>query len=374
MTIAGGDASLLRKVNAAASLHALYQVEAATFTELVKATGSSRVTVENAVAGLVDQGWVTEAALGETASGRPVGRPAKRYRFRAEAGCLLGLDIGVHQAVAAVTDLRGQVLGVRRTAVGPSLSPADRLTAARTLGHRTLRGAGLDAAAVKAVGVGTSGVVDSAGVVTLSGWLPDWAGTDLVAAFAEPFGAPVAAGNDARLAALAEQWRGAAAGVQDVLYIHVGRRISAGLVIGGRVHTGRHGAAGEIGVLHSTRWDTALCRLLARWADAEALFAAAHAADRQALAALDDFADDLAQGVAAMVLTMDPEMVVVGGGLSRGGSLLTGPLADRLARLCLFPIEVAASGLGDEAAALGGVRLALDAVERELFDVSPPQA
>jgi predicted NBD/HSP70 family sugar kinase len=365
--VAGGDSSLLRRLNAAAVLRALHTGGPATLTELVRATGSARATVESAVAGLTERGWVTESAA---QPGRRVGRPAKRYRFRAEAGCVLGFDIGVHKVLAVAADLRGDVLAVRRTAVSPGHTAAERIAAARALGHRTLRGAGRAAADVRAVGVGTTGIVDADGRVALSDLLPDWTGTDLPAALSGPFAAPVAASNDTRLAALAEHWRGTAAGARDVLYVHAGRLISAGLLIGGRPYTGRHGAAGEMGTLRSSRWHAATRRLLTGWPDAQALFAAAAADDARALDAVDRFTADLAQGVAALVLAMDPELIVLGGGLSRAGALLTAPLARRVAELCLFPVDVTASTLGDEAVALGGVRLGLDAVERELFAVA----
>ncbi|WBB62448.1 ROK family protein [Streptomyces sp. WMMC500] len=369
MTLAGGDSSLLRRLNAAAVLRALYETRSATLTELVKVTGSARATVENALTGLVGQGWAAEIAPA-TDGVRTVGRPAKRYRFRAEAGCVLGFDIGVHKALAVVADLRGEVLGVRRTAVTPELTPAQRLAATRALGNRALRGAGLSAGEVQAVGVGTTGIVDSGGRVAISGRLPNWAGTDLATALAEAFGAEVSAGNDARLAALAEHWRGIAADARNVVYVHAGRRIAAALLIDGRPYAGEHGAAGEIGVLASSRWDTAPGRLLERFGDAEALFGAVREEDPKAQAALEKFADEMVQGVAALVLITDPQLVAVGGGLSRAGDLLTEPLRRRLADLCLFPVPVAASTLGDEAVALGGVRLALDAVERRLFEVA----
>ncbi|MFE7331274.1 ROK family protein [Streptomyces sp. NPDC057565] len=369
MTTAGGDSSLLRRLNQVAVLRALYEAEELTLTELVQATTVTRATVENALTALVELEWVTEQAPA-TDGPRQVGRPAKRYRFRSESGCVLGLDIGVHKALAVVADLRGTVLATRRTAVGPDHSPAERVAAARGLGHRTLRAAGLRAADVQAVGVATTGVVSAAGTVTVSGRLPDWAGTDLVAAFTEPFGAPVAVGNDCSLAALGEHWRGVATGHQDVIYIHAGHRIAAGILLGGGLHAGRNGAAGEIGVLRSSGWHTAPGRLLEHWGSPEALFSAARDGDPHAEQDLCDFTADLAQGVAAMVLTIDPELVVIGGGLSRAGESLLAPLRDHLSHLCLFPVEMAASALGDEAAALGGVRLALDVVERALFEVS----
>ncbi|OIJ90430.1 ROK family transcriptional regulator [Streptomyces colonosanans] len=364
----GSDPSLLRRVNQSAVLRALYDAEELTLTELVKATAVARNTVENAVAGLVEQGWVEEVA--PAADGpRQVGRPAKRYRFRSEAGCVLGLDIGVHKILAIVADLRGTVLATRRTAVGPDHSPAERIADARTLARRTLRSAALGVTDVRATGVATTGVVSASGTVTVSGRLPDWAGTDLVAAFMKPFGAPVVVGNDCSLAAVGEQWQGVARGHQDVIYIHVGHRIAAGILLDGRLRAGRNGAAGEIGVLRSSGWHTAPGRLLEHWDSAEGVFRAVHAGDHRAEQALADFTTDLAQGVAAMVLTVDPEQVVIGGGISLAGELLLAPLRNRLSDLCLFPVEVAASSLGDEAAALGGVRLALNTVEQELFRV-----
>ncbi|WP_371630117.1 ROK family transcriptional regulator [Streptomyces sp. NBC_00341] len=377
MTVAGGDSSLLRRLNAAAVLRVLYEARSLTLTELVQSTTVTRATVENALTGLVEQGWVEEVA--PPADGRrQVGRPAKSYRFRVEAGCVLGLDIGMHKVLAMVTDLGGQVLATRQTAVSPSLPAAGRIAAARTLGHRTLRGAGLRAADVQAVGVGSTGIVDAAGRVRLSSLLPDWTGTDLPGAFTEPFGAEVVAANDTKIAALGEHWNGAATGARDVLYIHAGRHISAGALIDGRLHTGRNGASAEIGNLPAARWRSAPEHPL-RWLDegrdegrddVEDLFAAVRANDASALKTLEHYADDLVQGIAAMVLAMDPELVVIGGGVSLAGDLLLDPLRERLDALCLFPVDVVASRLGDQSVATGAVRLALDAVEKRLFEVS----
>lgn len=366
----GGDSSLLRRLNQAAVLRALRDAspEEPTLTELVRATAVARATVESALAGLFGRGLVAEAA--RPAEGpRQLGRPAKRYRFRAEAGRVLGLDIGVHNALALVCDLEGEVLGVRRASLGPQLTPAQRVAAARALARRALRGTARDAGPVRSTGVATTGIVAADHTVALSAVMPGWAGTDLAAAFEESLGARVVAGNDSKLAALGECWRGGAAEAQDVVYIHVGRRISAGILLGGKVLHGRHGAAGEIGVLPGSGWHTAHERIAAGWGNPETLFEAVRAGEPDAVSALDDFATDLVQGVAATVLTVDPDVVVVGGGLSRAGEPLLAPLRARLAELCLFPIEVRASVLGDQAAAHGAVRLALDEVDRELYGV-----
>jgi predicted NBD/HSP70 family sugar kinase len=76
---------------------------------------------------------------------------------------------------------------------------------------------------------------------------------------------------------------------------------------------------------------------------------------------------DLALGAAAVVLTVDPELVVLGGGFSQSADLLLEPLRAELARLVIRPPEVRVSGLGERAAALGAVRHALDHVEERFF-------
>ncbi|MFD7407689.1 ROK family protein [Streptomyces sp. NPDC059866] len=229
---------------------------------------------------------------------------------------------------------------------------------------------------VRVLGVGTTGIVAD-GKVVRSDRLPDWQGVDLAAELGDGRTYPVLAGNDTNLATLAEYWRGAARGTGDVVYLPVGRSISVGLLLGGTLHKGRHGGAGEIGVLGSLGWYTAFDRFLSHGrsgsvpagAAAERVFEAARGGDAEATDVVRAFVADLATGVAATVLTVDPELVVIGGGLSRAGDLLAEPLRAALSRLCLFPVQVETSVLGDEAVALGAVRLGLDHVERDLFGV-----
>lgn len=146
-----------------------------------------------------------------------------------------------------------------------------------------------------------------------------------------------------------------------MIYVLVGRSISVGLLLGGRLHAGHNGAAGEIGVLRDVGWYTAFDRLLSygKGDPAEAakrVFDAVRNGDPRA----ETIVADLATGVAATVLTVDPQLVVIGGGLSQAGELLTEPLRAELTRRCLFPVHVETSTLGGELVALGAVRLALD--------------
>lgn len=316
--LSGGDPSLLRRLNAIAVLRALYAAGELTLAELVKASEVSRPTVEEIAADLGEQGLVEEVPLPPGAP-RPVGRPAKRYRFRHESGHVAGLEIGPHQALCLVADLRGEVVGRAKAGLTPETDAADRLGTA----HRVLAAAVEGHAGVRVLGIGTTGVV-SGGKVVHNYRLPGWTGVDLPAEFGG--GCPVLAGNDTQLATLAEHWRGAARGVDEVVYVRTGRTVSLGLLLGGKPHAGHHGAAGEIGALRP--------------------------------------AGGFAELVAATVLAVDPQLVVIG-----GTGDLTAKLRAELARLCLFPVRVETSTLGEDSVALGAVRLALNRVERDLFSV-----
>jgi predicted NBD/HSP70 family sugar kinase len=357
-----------------ATLSALQGGPPGTLTELASRTGLSRPTVEDALARLTAAGVVE--SLSPDQRGGKVGRPARQYRFRPEVGVVLGLEIGEHRLVAVVADLAGVTLATTTRPVRAA-EPGDvRLAAARSVIRAALADAGHNRADLWAAAVGTVGVIDADGRVVRSDLLPDWTGRNLGGQLRRSLACPVTVENDANLAALAEHWRGAAVGVDDVIYLLASHRLGAGILIGGRVHRGFGGAAGEIGALRLLHWDSA-ARHLARLnlpvpeedldTVAERIFAEARAGGSGALATVEDFAHDLAAGIAAMASTLDPELVVIGGRTARGGDVLTAPVQRRLASLCLRAPRVALSVLDDEAVALGAVRTALDHVERAIF-------
>ncbi|MER6944627.1 ROK family transcriptional regulator [Nonomuraea sp. NPDC000554] len=357
-----GDASLLRKVNTQVTLRALRREGLATLTQLGRITGLSRQTVEAVLDELGERGWVREAPPDEGA----MGRPARRYGFRADAGYVLGVDVGGDRIVVSLADLNGEVLACERTGVADGAPAPERLEAARSASLACVDGAGVARTRIWAVAAGTSGIVDRSGRVALSMSLPGWTGVDLAGLAGRWFGCTALAANDANLAALAEHWRGSAQHASDVVYILVGHRPGAGILIGGRLHAGRSGAAGEIGTLRQVGWEDAAMELVKEGSAAE-VFAAADAGDQGALRRVDQYAENLAIGASALVLAVDPDLLVIGGGYSRAGDVLFGPLRRHLADLCVSAPELVTSTFGDESVALGAVRLALDHVEREVL-------
>ncbi|WP_309032611.1 ROK family protein, partial [Streptomyces alfalfae] len=308
---------------------------------------------------------------------RRQGRPARKFRFRAEAGHLLGLEIGPHRVAAVLSDLDGKVLGTASKDVSEDAPADDRLERLRTTVADLLRRAGIARNTLRAVGVGSPGILEADGAVRLSTALPEWTGLQLGERLRRSFRCPVLVENDANAAAVAEHWKGAAAGIDDVVFVLAGLSPGAGSLIGGRLHRGFGGAAGEIGALHLLGREVTPETLLSTTGEplhpldeqaVAAVFAHAKEGDERARAAVERFIQRLVHDVAALVLALDPELVVVGG-WAAGLDGVLGPLHRELARYCLRPPRVALSLLGGAAVATGALRLALDHVEEQLFAV-----
>src|SRR5581483_3152315 len=338
-----GSPGLLRRLNSAAVFHAVRTSGPLSRADLARATGLSKPTVAAAVELLLEHGYVTEGEL--AAAARP-GRRPRLLRFASSFGHVLGVDIGADKVLVLVADLAGDVVATerRRTEPGALLAQVEEAAAAA-----------LDAAGVtslKAAGVGTPGVVDPVtGRVTLAPQLPGWEGIELGAHLEPVLGCPVAVDNEVRLSLLAERWLGAAQEIDDAFFVQIGIGIGGGVLFGGEVYRGAGGAAGEIGYLP----------LFDEEEPSDGLGPFEHAAGGSAFARL-------ARGIAAAIVVLNPATLIVGGGVSRAGEQLRAPLEERIRALVPVPPRVILSQLGDEAVALGGVRLALQTVEHRLFD------
>ncbi|MCT9821213.1 ROK family transcriptional regulator [Microbacterium sp. W1N] len=354
---------------ARAALH-LRDAGPATVTELSRSLEISRTSVENAVAVLIDSGLIGDAPVH---SGSGAGRPARRYSFHAAVGTVVGVDIGVASVRVILADLAGRVT-MQRTFAGVEdyVGGAAKLAAVIDDVRQTLAGASVPASKVRAIGVSLPGIIDDAGRVTLSVVIPEWSGIDIGSQLRQAFGCPVAVDNGVRLAAVAEHHLGVAQLVDDVIYLSVGNRIAMGLILGGRPRRGIHNAAGDIGRLAFRGLDTETGQI--RWqtaATAAEVFDAARAGDVAAQGELDAFVDELAHGIATLIMTIDPAMIVIGGGLSGAHEQLLGPLRAVLPHHLGLPFHVplAEARLGAEAAAHGALVHAFQRHNAEIYRI-----
>jgi glucokinase len=281
---------------------------------------------------------------------------------------VLAVDLGGTKTTVALVDGRGAILSRRK------------LPAAHTLAEsvETIAAAVEDAGRV---GVIVPGIFTAS---TGTAWCPNLWGFDevpLLAALRERVEVPVVVDSDRAGYVLGESWLGAARGLRDVAFVAVGTGIGVGVLADGRVLAGAHGIAGAAGWFALTPdWDERY-RATGCWeaesagpaiaqrfggADAGAAMAAARAGDANARAALDHAARYLGMGIANLISLLNPEAIVLGGGVMQGGADL---LLDPIRREALRWAQPVAAGrcrieltqLGEDAGLLGAARLALTA-------------
>lgn len=406
----GTGAHVLRHINRTAVLRAVRRAAAPPrVTELTKVTGLSRPAVTRAVTGLVDTGLVEWVKADE--AGNSIGRPAQRVRFRAEAGFVAGLDVRPRRVHVVLVDLAGEQIAARDVNAAPAgrrimQAAADGIAA-------TASAAGLSTADLWAITVGTPGIVDPrTGTVESAPSIPGWAGLPVMETLSRRFSCPVQVENDTNLAALAEQASGAAAGCATFVYVHWDERVGTGLVIDDRLHRGASSAAGELGFLdlvgdldrppkgpRTAAFDgagaferlvgTGAIRALALSHSAkveaehlhrELLHTDAHEVirtlverategDHTAAEICERITSRFAAGLAALLLLIDPEMVVLGGSAAGAGRALLDALRRQLdTRLFHVPRLVLAQ-LGDEAVAHGATQSALAGIESRIDEL-----
>ena len=174
------------------------------------------------------------------------GGTALLYEVRPEAGFVLGLDIGLRYLRGAVADLAGEVR-VRLSVPVHAITLADRVADLVALADELCARVGITRAEVTQTVVGSPGVYDpQRDLMALTGCLPGWDQPEAVIRLRAAFGPALAIENDADAAALAERALRVGREADDFAFVHVGTGIGMGLVLGGRLHRGVHGVAGEI--------------------------------------------------------------------------------------------------------------------------------
>ena len=375
-------APLLRNLNERTVLEAIRDGAPISRAEISRRAGVSKPTVSLALQSLVEAGLVREAD--HDPDGPSYG--AVFFEPVPDAALVLGIDVGARFLRGAVCDLRGDVrarhdLELRGTHAETALEAIERLR------DDLAAAAGLPDAPLDGVVVGVPGVLDAAtGRVQLADNVPGLSGMAFGAEIERRLALPTRVENDINLAALGEQWRGVARGVDDFAFLSVGTGLGAGLVLDGKLHRGRNGAAGEVDFVGTGREGdidpcaaavSAFAREQAARAgpgatalappfDVRAVFAAARGGDRVARAVVHEEARRIALHIVPMAAVADVDLVVLGGGLSANGDLLLAPVRALLADWLPYPPRIEVSSLGEAAVLTGalsvGVHRALDNV------------
>ncbi|MFD6886051.1 ROK family transcriptional regulator [Streptomyces sp. NPDC059957] len=408
-----GTPSLLRALNDRAALELLLTHGPLSRTRIGHLTGLSKPTASQLLARLEAAGLVVATG---TATGRP-GPNAQLYTVNARAAHVAGLDVTPGRILASVADLTGEVIGSHELPYAEGTGPVEQVS--RALGE-AVKDAGLHLADIHRVVIATPGSFDPrTGVLRYADHLAGWQSPTLLDELAAALPMPVEYENDVNLAAVAEQRLGAARGHEDFVLLWNEEGLGAALVLGGRLHRGWTGGAGEIGFLpvaghplvrQVTRVNSGGYQELAgaqvlpamaarlgvdappaaaagagsvhgavHGAESGAMVEAAAALLAQAAAApegphlelLREYATALATGLASLVAVLDPEIVILSGALTiAGGEPLRELLETELADLAPSRPRLVTGEVRERPVLRGALESALAATRDEVFDTS----
>ncbi|MEU6950290.1 ROK family transcriptional regulator [Streptomyces sp. NPDC046316] len=394
-----GTPRVLRAMNDRAALDLLLEHGALSRTRIGKLTGLSKPTASQLLARLEAAGLVV--ATGTTA-GRP-GPSAQLYAVNARAAFAAGLDVTPRLIRAAVADISGEVVGEFELPT-PGRAADDVVRQVTTALDGAAKDAGITRGEVHRLVIGTPGAFDPAtGRLRYASHLPGWHSPTLLEELAGALPMPFEYENDVNLVAVAEQRLGAARGHEDFVLLWNEEGLGAALVLGGRLHRGFTGGAGEVGFLpvpgtplvrQVTKANSGGFQELAgvqavpRIARALGIettehpfvptasgllahAAAHHGEDTRYAALLDQYAERLATGLASLVAVLDPEVVVLSGAaIASGGEPLRERVQSELAELAASRPRLVLGGVDRHPVLRGALESALATTRDEVFDTS----
>ncbi|MFD8491684.1 ROK family protein [Amycolatopsis sp. NPDC059657] len=385
-----GTPAGMRKINQRAVLDLLRRNGPSTRPQVAKDTGLSKPTVSQALLALEAAGLAR--ATGHTSTG--TGRSAVLYEADPTAGYVLGIDIGREHIRVAVADLGGTVVA-RRDERNTARSGVALVAAVGRLAEETVQVAGLRQDDIVSRVLGSPGVADPhRRCFRHAPNLPGWGKAGLLTELEAAVGPDLVIENDANLTAVGEWEQGAARGVDVFAAITVGTGVGMGLMVHGEVFRGATGAAGEIGYLPYGQMranadvtaepparghleEATAAQSVVRGArelglgtakSAREVFRLAREGDELAQRAVEAEADRLAYTVASIAAVIDPELVVLSGGMSTNADLLREPMDRALHTFTPLVPTIVQGELGDDAVVAGAIAVGLRAAEEIVFE------
>ncbi len=384
--------ALLKEINVREVLRILRNNNPCSRADLVRFTGLTAPTVSAAIERLIDEDLVESVGFGSSNGGR---RP-NMLRFNASYAHVLAVDLGGTVLRVALADMNGTMLGKWSAPSRSASSPEQVIAMIRTGMEHLTRQAGLSMEAVKVVAAGNPGITDvDAGVVVSAPNLKNWRNVPFRNLLESTLGIAAVVENDVNLAAIGENWRGAAREVSNFVFLALGTGIGAGIYLNGQIIHGADWAAGEVGYMHvpgtpdtafvldkagslesviggrgiEQAWRNKLRgakktqhRNLPADLSATEIFEQGRQGNPIAAEILNWASHILADAIFNISLIVNCSLVVLGGGVGMSTALYD-VTRRRLDRNELLRPQLVLSTLGQDAQLVGAVRLALNSIE-----------
>jgi predicted NBD/HSP70 family sugar kinase len=355
--------------------------EATTRAALASSTGLARSTVAQRIDQLMQRNLVIE--VGEAPS--TGGRPPSILGFNVDAGVVLAADLGATHSRIGVADLGGTILAETRRDIAIAEGPDIVLSWVDDTFESLLRDIGRSARDVLGVGIGVPGPVEfAAGRAVDPPIMPGWDGYDIRNRFSDAYACPVLVDNDVNIMAVGEHWVTPDA-PDDLVFVKIGTGIGSGLILGGHIHRGARGTAGDIGHVQVGP-DDVVCRCgnvgcLEASAGGAAIAAGlaelglgttngrdvvelVRAGNRDAVRAVRQAGRLIGRVLASMVNVLNPATIVIGGDVAEAGEHLLAGIREvvyqRSTALSTSELSITASSLGDRAGITGAAAMVIE--------------
>jgi glucokinase-like ROK family protein len=370
----------MRGINRSAVLELIRRESPIARTTIAQRLGVSLPTVMRIVDGLIDDGFVRSHGRTEWSGGRR--RPL--LEFNADGYVVLGVDMGgTEKMYGAVSEIGGNIINeVYVDREGTSGEACYQLLT-QLIDH-LLASPGLKGRKVRGVGVGAPGITHHREGIVKWAYALNWKDFPLKDRLSKKYDLPVTVDNDVNLAALGEHWFGVGQNIQNMVMIVDSAGIGAGIIINGSLYRGSSEASGEIGhmipgreflgksfsdfgglesVASGTRMIEQARAVLRSRKDApdlnllrtEDIFASAQRGDKWATSIMNEVVDYLAIAVANLSVSFDPELIVLGGGVTSFGNMLVEPIQNRIKGMIPTPPRLVVSSLGLRATVMGAI-------------------
>lgn len=390
-----GSFQLMKSLNRSIILNTIREKGPISRAEIAKMTKLTPPTVSNIVKELLETQLVIESNQGVSRGGR---KPTMLV-INARNFYLIGLDVGPSDIRIIMTDLNANIVEELETDIPSDVTNDGLIHLMKTSVYSLLKKRPMDQEHMIGIGVGMHGMVDVEKGVSLFAPNLHLRDIPIKAALEQEFKMLVKVENDARAMALGEAWFGNGNGAESVVCVNVGRGIGAGIIINGKLFHGEHFLGGEIGhmtididgppcscgnsgCLQAIAAGPVISEKAARaiamgresllsdlvqgdlnQINGEKVYQAAKAGDELSKEILTETGRFLGVGLTNLIHTLDPDRIVVGGGVSNSGEFILDPIKKTIEQRALTSsakkTDIVLSKLGEHATAIGAVSLLL---------------
>ena len=373
------NSTQMRSVNRSAVLDLFRRSSPIARSKIARILGLSQPTVMRIVDELVEKGMVRYT--GESEGG--LGRRRDLLEYYKDGHAVIGIDLGGTNMFGALANIGGEILH-EITVDNHATIGDDNYRLLLEMIKELVNTPRREAQTLRGIAVGAPGVTESrTGIVR---WAPslNWRDFSLKAFLENEFHLPVIVENDVNLAALGEHWFGAGQGTQNMVLLAIGTGLGSGIIMDGVLLRGHNESAGEVGYLLSTREDLnhsynqfgamesiisgtgianrARALLQGKFPSdqlskltSENVFDAARQNIDWAKRLIDETVDNLSLTILNLSTIIDPELIVIGGGVAKSADLLIPAVQERIAGVLPITPKVVVSQLGRRGAVMGGI-------------------